>query len=211
MNDEFENNNAEGDVYVADPEEGFYDDEYLGDLPGWPKPVGILSIVFGGISLVCGGFGIASLAFLQPMFYGMAEDQMGPAPAVLVNTPTMVLVSGTVSLLLQVLLVIAGITCLSRNIVTRPLHLLYGVAMIVVGAWGTYVNMQWQQAISEWIAQNPDNDWAQQQAAGQSFSGPMTIVMVLLTAAWPIFCLIWFGLVKKTGDDLTGGVLEAAA
>ena len=57
-------------------------------------------------------------------------------------------------------------------------------------------------AIMEWARQNPDNPWAQQQ------NPLLTVVIfafvIVLSFAWPVFCLIWFGLVKRTPESMTG-------
>jgi hypothetical protein len=207
MQDEIDTNaNGEEEVFVAEPDEGFYEDDYLEDMPGWPKPIGILSIVFGSISVVCGGFGVAMM-FVMPSMMGAA---VGDDPLPPTMTPGLVqIVLMVASVLINVLLVVGGITCLSRKIAARYMHLVYGIGMIVLSIAGVMFQFQLMAQMDLYVQDYPDNP------ISQGYNRPMqlgsALAMTALSLAWPIFCLAWFGLVKKTEDDMTGGLLEAAA
>ncbi len=207
MNDEYDDHaNGEEDVYVAEPDEGFYDEDMLDDMPGWPKPVGILSIVFGGIAVTCIGFGMASM-FVMPSLMGAA---LGDDPLPPTMKPGLVQIAlMAVSVLMNVLLIIGGISCLSRKIATRYMHLIYGVGLIVLAVVGVFFQFELMAQMDIYVQDYPDNQISQ--SYNRTTQLVSALVMTALSLAWPVFCLIWFGLVKKTEDDMTGGLLEAAA
>ncbi len=182
-----------------------YDD--LPEIPKWPKIVGIVSVVLGSLGLICNGCGTV-YTFGAEQFLKMAEPQMGsPAPAVMIPSPILAVIS-LFGFLWAILLLIAGILAIARNPMTRITHLVYAVGGLVIVAVGTYLQMEQQAALSEWARQNPDSLWAQN--ANSPMAAVSLYISVILGASWPIFCLIWFGLVKTRREQITGGV-EAVA
>ena len=182
-----------------------YDD--LPEVPKWPKIVGIVSVVLGSLGLICNGCGAAYMFGAEQMLK-MAEPHMGsPAPSVMIPSPALAIVS-MIGFLWAILLLIAGILCIARNPMTRLTHLVYAVGGLLLVGVATYLQLEQQAALMEWARQNPDNPWA------QNANSPMNAVSlyfgVVLGAAWPVFCLIWFGLVKTRREQITGGV-EAVA
>ncbi|MEZ6210492.1 MAG: hypothetical protein R3B46_04495 [Phycisphaerales bacterium] len=174
------------------------------ELPKWPKVVGITSIVLAGIGLGCGGCGIAMLLGGTEFFLKMAEQQMGPAPSVMLPTLQQK-VQGSIGFLWAVLLLIAGIQTLRRQYSGRLLHLAYGIGTIPLFIWGMKIQFDAMAAINQWAQANPDNLWAQQQNPIGQWIG--LGIAVLLSLPWPLFCLGWFGLVKKKPEDFTGGLM----
>lgn len=178
----------------------------LPEVPKWPKVVGIVSVVLGSLGLICNGCGAAYM-FGSEQILKMAEPQMGPAPSVMIPSPVLTVVV-MISFLWAILLLIAGILSIARNPTTRMTHLVYAVGGLLIVGVATYLQMEQQAAMTEWARQNPDNPWA------QNADSPMAVVSlylgVVLGATWPIFCLIWFGVVKTRREQITGGV-EAVA
>lgn len=202
MNDEHTQPQAENeDVYVANPDDEFYEDEYLADLPGWPKPVGILSIVFGSIAVTCMGIGLAFMGFGANMMAGQLGDDPVP-PSMQLNAGLIIQGAGVV--LANILLVIAGIACLARNRVTRPIHLVYAVMLLVLTGVGIVYQLQILAAMDQYAIDYPDNPISQQH--DPTMARVQALIVTGIYLIWPVFCLIWFGLVKKSPDDLTGGV-----
>lgn len=180
------------------------------DLPEpqrWPKPVGIISIVLGAVGLTCVGCGVFG-TLMPVMFVEMMErqypDGMPPQMSTL-NVP--VIGSMAFGALLDVLLLVAGISLVMRRAAARPLHLAYAVLGLVSFAIGTYVQVQYQVQLTEWCKQNPATKFAQMQQAtgwiGQVIGWTVGIVFGL---TWPVFCLIWFGFIKKASDITQGRV-----
>lgn len=172
--------------------------------PKWPGIVGVISIVWASLGLLCGICGLASPLIMQAAFAQAASSQMGPMPDVMKpGLPQMA--HGVVSLLWTVLLLVAGIMLTLRKPAARPLHLLYAVGSIILTIVGTVVGVMAQRAIHEWAANNPDNEWAKQIAQQPAAAAYIGIgFAVVLGLAWPVFCLIWFGAVKRTPRDITG-------
>jgi hypothetical protein len=164
----------------------------LEDPPKWPKVVGIFSIVWGSLWLVCGGCGLAS-SLLSPMLMKMAEKSMppdaGPMPSVLMpSKPQMVLM--VVSVGLALLLLFAGIATVSRRAQGRTMHLVYGVLSILNTAPAVFFGYQQIQAQVAWAAANQGSVWAQRMHP--EFGYVALAVSVVLGIAWPLFCLVWF-------------------
>ncbi len=176
------------------------------DPPAWPKAVGITSIVWGALGLTCGACGVAG-GIASSYLSGMMPAEMGPMPDVMKPSPAQ-LVLGGVGILWAILLIVAGIMCVTRNPATRAMHLVYAVGSFVLTAAGTVLSVRQQFAIAEWVAQNPDSGWAKQQ--NPTVSWIILGATVVLGLAWPCFCLLWFGVVKRRPEDLTGGQVPAA-
>ncbi len=180
-----------------------------GDAPRWPRVVGIISIVWGSLGLLCAGCGIVYFGVMMPRFSQMAEEQMGgPMPAVMMP-PLGQYVMMALGTVLAVVLVVAGSLTAARNPLGRVLHLAYGAVGVLLSLVGSAIGVQQQLAIAEYFRQNPTDPWAKQNNPTVGFV--MVAVMALLGLAWPGFCLIWFGLVKRTAESLTGGAPAPAA
>lgn len=197
--------------FDADPED--LDADLDAVRPGWPKGVGIPSIILGALMLVCNGMGVAWFSVGQPWMMQQAIDsgQMeGGVPPFMMQPMLGMTVLCVVGLLVSVLLVVAGISTVARRPAGRALHLAYGALSVVTFGVSMYMNMSMQAQTNEWIQQNPDSGFAAQ--AQQSLGPGFGLAMgVLLGLVWPVFCLIWFGLVKKRPEDMTGGVAAPAA
>lgn len=177
-----------------DPDAAMFESDELVEPPRWPKVVGTISIVWGGLSLLCGGCFLGMGVMTTTLVKG-AEQQLGsPMPDVMKPT-TVQLGVGGLGLLAPLLLIIAGVMLVSRKRVGVTLHLVYAVAAIVLGLAGAAVSIPRQLQQAEWVRQNPTDPWAQHAKPEIGFI--MLGVFTLLGLAWPIFCLIWFGAVKR--------------
>jgi hypothetical protein len=167
--------------------------------PGWPKPVGIISIVWGALGLTCGLCGLVGLSMMPAMMKG-AEDQMGVMPDIMKPSPLQMvaMVAGFVP---TIVLIVAGVLTVRRNFTGRLVHLIYVGLAIFIGGIGIAMQIQQQMALSAWAAENPDNMWAKQQQQGGAFAYIGIAFGVLLSFAWPLFCAIWFGFVKRRPED----------
>ena len=79
------------------------------------------------------------------------------------------------------------------------LHLAYGLISIVLTALSTVVGIQQQLKVMEWVAANKSSKWAQGGGAGTGLI--IMIAMLALAIVWPLFCLVWFGAMKKNPAD----------
>jgi len=184
------------------------------DLPGWPKTIGIISIVWASLGLVCNSCGFAG-PMIGRFFAGMAppEKQAEIQQQMAANQPPAflyVIMLGKV--VLSVVLLSAGIMLLSRKAASRTLHLAWAslALLLVIGALVLGIMHAPEQAkkAQEAIA------GAGPGAAGASFmstSGAligMAVGGAVITAIWPIFCLVWFGLMRKQPE---AGIAEITA
>lgn len=176
-------------------------EEVYADVPGWPRLVGILSIVWGSLGIVCGGCMTLSSAFMRNLLK-MAEEQNGPAPEAMITPPALVASMGF-GTLVTILLLVAGITTLKRSITGRTLHLIYAVLSILNSVAGLWLSLEQHKAMAEWASQNAGNPYA----ANANMGGMNTMIAVVFTAiavAYPLFILIWFGLIKRAQASMTG-------
>ncbi len=175
--------------------------------PRWPKVIGIISIIWGSLGMVCGGLGLVILPF-SPKLSGLALQNGEPTPYG--NIPTITDYSiAAIGLCLAVLLLFAGIACVSHRPVTRRMHLAYGLLSIPVVVW-SYLNQQGKLALNlQWAKEYPDNPLAQGfngQAPGAAIGQTVgLVVLIVLGFGIPLFYLVWFGLVKTRPEQVTGG------
>lgn len=159
----------------------------------WPKVVGIISIVWGSIGLMCGLCGVGSLLMMGTLTK-TAEAQIGPMPAEM--QPTMLQVSMTaISTLWSVFLLVAGILLVTRRDVARPLHLTYGIVGVLLGLITLAVSVHHQLNVQAFANANPDNAWVKQ--SPPAFGWISIVIATLLGLAYPLFCSFWFGVVKR--------------
>ena len=196
------------DVFIADPS-GF-DDELLVERPGWPKPVGIIGLVLGILGLVCGGLGVAGSMLGKQFMQSAASNMQGGMPDVLLNPPQSLIAMQIFGTLWAIVLVVAAVTLLSRNPVARILHIVYVAVAIPMALWGVKMQIDMQLAVAEWINANPDADFSKQ-PGGLAGMYVGLFFGVVLGVGWPMFLLVWFGLVKRKPTDITGTAPEAAA
>lgn len=179
----------------------------LGDEASWPKPVGIVSICLGALSVGCIGCGTAFM-FMPVVMPDVMSQQFpdGMPPQMQTVSPSSIASLGAGGLV-AILLIIAGSTLLMRRPVARMLHLVYGVLGVISFGVGVYLTVQMQEGITDWCNQNPGTKFAQSQQA----QGPMQqaigwVFQIALGFIWPAFCLIWFGGIKRDAAEIRRGL-----
>lgn len=168
------------------------------DPPAWPKVIGIISIVFASLGLVCGGCGGAML-FAMPALLKLSEEQFGPAPDVF-KPPVAQLAMVPVGFILAIVLLVAGIMLIRRKPAARVMHLVYAVVNILLTSAGVVVGLMQLDKLAAWKAANEGEQWAAQINMPQQY-----FTLAFATAigiAYPLFLLIWFGLVKRKATDM---------
>ncbi|MBL8763217.1 MAG: hypothetical protein JNM07_02980 [Phycisphaerae bacterium] len=171
------------------------------DPPGWPKVVGIISICWSVLGLTCIGCGVIGMFVPVMMKESMEKAMEGPMPAAMQPSIHQFVQLGS-GAAWTVLLMVAGIMCVMRRPAARPLHLLYAVGSFVLAAMSVWFTLQQQQAMNDWAAQNPGTKWADQINQGKSFQWIGLAIGVALSSIWPVFCIVWFGLVKRSAESM---------
>lgn len=187
--------------------------------PGWPKVVGILSLIFGILAITCGLGGVGMLIASDQLLGGMMGSQLPegtPPPPMAPPLDAVMIASTVVSLFVNGVLIVAGASLLRRRASGRSLHLVYALIAVVSAFIGTYAGYNGQQqqaqALEVWLEDHGDTELgqaiAQQQAqqAGmqQTFQYAGLAFGLGLTLAWPVFCIIWFGMVKRDHESMLG-------
>jgi hypothetical protein len=176
----------------------------IAEPPGWPKVVGIISIVWGGLAILCTGCGIAGLA-TQSWAMGQAQQsgqKVPQIPAVMMPGNVDYALMG-VGAIWAVVLIFAGIACVKRSPSARMLHLVYAIGGLAMTLGATVWNLQKQAAIAQYFKDNPNDPMAQ-------YNSPMGAMIgmglgLVIGGAWPVFTLIWFGFVKTKPEQMHGG------
>lgn len=180
----------------------------------WPKVVGIVSIVWGSLGLVCNGCGFVgnisqdAMMKMMPQPQGPDAPQIPPMPDAM-KAGVVDIAGAALGFLLSALLIIAGSVLIARRPAGRTLHLAYAAVSILVTIFTTVFMVQKLNAMAAWAKQNPDNFWAQQNQSGFAMVG--LFVGVVIGLAYPLFCLVWFLAVKKDTREITEGVEERVA
>lgn len=173
--------------------------------PAWPKVVGIISIVLGSLGVICNVCSLVSGA-AGSAFVGMAppeqQEQMKQQMAASSGVGQMALYA--IGVLVGLLLIAAGVFLLQRNTLGRVLHLAYGAIGVLFVLIRAGVGLASIPTVIQNMSSNPQ---AAQQLAAMK---PMMYIMVAgafcVGIAYPVFCLIWFGIVKRKDSDMTGGI-----
>ena len=165
--------------------------------PAWPKVVGIISIVWASLGIVCNICGAAGQA-MQGAIIGMVppeqQEQMRQQMAAQ-STPltTALYIFGA---LVAVLLLAAGITTVQRKPLGRVLHLAYGAIGVLMTIVGTAITIS---VLNAQVAQlQADPSTPPQQLQGMQFGMYFGVVFgACFGLAYPLFCLVWFGMLGK--------------
>lgn len=166
--------------------------------PGWPMIVGVISIIWGGFFLICGGCGLGWYVAM-PRFMKMAEEGMKePAPQIMFPTG-LDYAAMLVGLHLSLLALIAGIMTVRRRAAGRTLHLAYAALGILLTVGSVVNGIMRQMEMVQWARQNASSPWARQ------IDNPTGMIMIVFFTvvglAYPMFLLYWFGLEKKRPDE----------
>jgi len=189
---------GDGGVFVANPDD-LFDDEP--DLPGWTKPVGIVSVVLGGLGVLCGAL-IPLQGWVNSKFLGGLE---GGAPEVMLDPPMINYVVGVVGLIGAILLLVAGVMCLLRKYTSRYIFLAYALIGVISTLWSMKLQLDVQEDIRVWMEANPDAQFTQMQQQSGTMGALFGLgCTALIGLPWPAFCFFWFGFVKTKPEDFTG-------
>lgn len=179
--------------------------------PKWPKVIGIISVVWGVVNIGCLGCGLFGM--FTPVIFGkaMAEQFPDGMPPQMTQGPSVSMLALFISgFALVALLIAAGATLLMRKYVSRHLHLVWVALAVLSAFWSAYLNIGQSQQTKQWLRDNPNTKFAQAQAQSASFAGIAEIagwgIGLAIGLGYPIFCGVWFGMVKKNPEEYTRGV-----
>ena len=181
-----------------------FHDEFK-ELPSWPTIIGVISCVWGGITLLYNGccqlggslVGKAFMGAMPPEFQDQMKAQMamiGPIDIAFMLVLT----------LISVLLLVAAILLVRRKPIAAKFHITYGIIAVLVLlahiAWGVYRSSQVAQMMKQNTAAAGNNPMAGFANMSETMLIVLNVVMGILRLVYPVFCLIWFGYVKKNAD-----------
>lgn len=167
--------------------------------PAWPKVIGIISIVLAALGLVCGGCGIVQNFAAVAQGGAQVQTPSGqmlqlPPPPMLAN---IIMVVGW---LWGILLLIAGIQTLRRAFSGRMLHLVYAGVSILISIVNILVTWSYIQATIQALSADPQMAQMSGFITGAMYGS--VCVGLVFGMGYPVFLLIWFGLIKKRPEDM---------
>lgn len=191
---------------LTEPIESYEEDFSASPPPAWPKWIGGLAIVWGGLMLTCTGLGAVALPFQAKMMAPLIEG--APMPDALKAEPLDWVLLG-VGLIFTLCLLFGGIFCVSRNAFGRVLILVWAIPSIPMALYSYVRQMDKQQSLRDWAEQYPDTQYAEmlrtQGATGQQIGEIIGLVLtILLGVIVPAFFILWFGFIKTKPEQFTG-------
>ena len=110
--------------------------------------------------------------------------------------------------ILALVLLFAGIACVTHRPSTRIMHLVYAGISIPLNIVSYLNQMAKQESLQQWAQDYPDNPIAQSMDPSNAAAAIGQIVglvfFMLLGIGIPLFYLIWFGLLKTKPIQITG-------
>ncbi len=169
----------------------------------WPMTIGVISIVFGSLGLICYGCGSANTAASPWLVNMMPEDQRPPLAGGMLLT--IQLFQQCSASLLSVWLLIAGIGVVRRRSWSRTQCIGWSVVKILVTVASTTITIlltsQFVQHINDQMSQGGRT------APLFTVTEGMFIIFVLAGVAWalfwPVFLLAWFSRVSVRQEVAT--------
>lgn len=177
----------------------FGEPDFPAEPPVWPKVIGIISIVLASLSLVCGGCGI--FQNIAAVAQGGSAIQAPSGGTMQLPPPPMAaIVLMVVGWFWAILLVVAGVQTLRRIAGGRTLHLVYAAVSVLMCIANTLVTWSYVQSTVQALSADPQ--MAQMQGFITGVMWGSVCFGLVLGLGYPIFLLIWFGLIKKRPEDM---------
>lgn len=171
--------------------------------PAWPKVIGIISIVWGSLGLICNTCTLGATALMGSLVQMVPPEQQAEMQRQMqAQSGVANMAIAALGLVLSLVLIFAGVCTLRRQAIGRTLHLAYGAIGLVLTLVGAGLGIVAANKLATGAA-----DPAQAQQArvgglvGAAFGG-------CLGMAYPLFCLVWFGFVKRTPESMGSDVQE---
>lgn len=215
--------------YPSDPSDPFATppasrgDMDFGDVQppsSWPKVIGIISIVYGSLGIICNSC-VSASPFVMPMLselvkQGIVEQarQNGETidpnsislPPIFSFSP-LILAAGLIGFGLSIFLIVAGAKLVRRAISARPMHLIWACGTLLAILLAGIHAAETYAALKTWAAANPDSPAAAQMNPASNLV--QSACGLIIRLIYPVFILIWFGLVKRDTREITAGTPES--
>jgi hypothetical protein len=171
--------------------------------PIWPPVLGGICIALGALGFVCGGLGMLMIPFSASMVENILEGDP-PPPSMSPSAYTMVL--GVLGVLLSGWLLVAAIMLVMRRYASKMLFLIYACLSLPLSFVSFFNQLSIQAADKQWAQDYAHNPMAAGMNSPGTQAGQMVglVIFLALGLGWPLFILIWFGLVKTKEHQFTG-------
>ena len=161
----------------------------------WPMVIGVIAIIFGSLATLGGCFGLVSSLFLDQFMSLVPQGEAEEMTSALDGLKPALIISGALTMVLAIVLLIGGIGLLRRRAWGRSTCLTWAVLKIVLVVGGSVLSYIVQQAQFQAMAEDPNMAGSMPgflPALMQAMGVVGLVVGVLWGWALPIFMLIWF-------------------
>ncbi|MBY0113653.1 MAG: hypothetical protein K2Y21_12600 [Phycisphaerales bacterium] len=172
--------------------------DMLAEPTSWPKVIGIISMVWGGLSVTCAGCG-GVMAMVGPAMLP-PEMQQGPLPPTMGLNATNITSIGF-GFVMAAILFVAGLFTLRRSMTGRTLHLVWSGLSLAWIPVGLYLVFRQDAAMKLFIRENPDSPFSKGPGAESNLGMMIGFGMTILFSIYPLFIFVWFLLIKKTKES----------
>ena len=171
----------------------------------WPKVIGLISMIWGGLSLTCAGCGVLGVMASSSMIPEEMKSQGLPPTMGLNLYNSLQMGVGTV---MSFVLFAAGLFTLRRSMTGRTLHLIWSAISAMWIPVTLYLIFRQNAEMDRWAAENPENQFAKQHAAGGNIGVMIGIAMTVIFSIYPVFIFIWFLFIKKTKESFGAAAVK---
>lgn len=175
----------------------------------WPAIIGTISIVLGGLGLLCYGCGSLNTIVSPMLVSAMPEDQRPATPQGMMLV--LQVAQTCAAFLLSLWLLFAGIGIVRRRSWGRGGHIGWAIMKIITAIAGMLIGLVFLPDSVQQI-----NDQLNQGTGPPPFEmteGVMLVILVVMSVwaiLWPIFVLLWF-LRGNVREEVRGWALEDRA
>lgn len=184
-----------GPPIAPDDDARVFDPSLIAEAPGWPKVIGVLSLIWSIFGLTCMGCMVAGIfgsSFLINMAPPEQRANMAQPPISVASIVLLFLGMGA-----SVVLMIAAISTMRRSPAGRTFHLIWAALSLTVSVAALVEGLLHMPVLIEWAKTQPKSNTGAQMMGTQERIMINQLISTTISSVWPIFCLIWFGLVKR--------------
>lgn len=172
--------------------------EVMQEPTSWPKVIGIISMIWGGLSLTCAGCGVVGVIASTSMIPEEMKSQ-GLPPTMGLNIYNGLQMG--LGAVMSFVLFAAGLFTLRRSMTGRTLHLIWSAFSILWIPVAMYMIFRQNAEMDRWASENPENQFAKQHLAAGSIGMAIGMAVTAIFSLYPVFIFIWFMFIKKTKES----------
>ena len=161
----------------------------------WPMVIGVIATILGSLAVLGGCFGLVSSLFLDQFMSLVPQSEAAEMTSALDGLKPALIISGALTMVLAIVLLIGGIGLLRRRAWGRSTCLTWAGLKMVLVVGNSVLSYIVQQAQFQAMAEDPNmagNMPGFLPALMQAMGAVGLVIGLIWGWALPIFMLIWF-------------------